>query len=445
MEEKRADVVFVIDASDSMKPCFQQLKNSIRNFVHPFKEEGFESLRLGLLAYNAGPNNGKWVYRNTFINGDAPENMNILYGQDEEAKEALFTRSGDGFVDVDTFCTQLDKIQCCADENTPLALDCAGDFPFEPLCSTRRIIVVFTDEKMEDGVLKNEPIGDDCCELEKVMKKITNRRRATLYYFGPQCEATDMMQDYPRVHVTEVKEYKQREDGEDIWANIDFEKILATMGKNISTSVCEVVDEGEYQRAVYGQDGWDLETWGKDISGGVIDITHVTEGAVLDVSEPLQWLNAKMLWKTPIDLDIHAFYKRTNGYANHIFYQKKKDGYMELDHDAGVGDKLDSPAGNEENIRCRTLNGIERILIATKIFPQHGCFSDYKGCVQITTSNPRQPMINVNMESRKRLDWCVIAMIDNRNPEKPRVFAINQVIAYAPDVDDPRWLNYGNN
>lgn len=441
-EEKRADVVFVVDASDSMKPCFDQLRKNIKKFVQPFKEEGFESLRLGLLAYNAGPSNGKWVYRNTFVNGDAPENMQVLYGDDENAKETLFTRSGDGFVDVDTFCNRLDQINCCADENTPLALDCAGDFPFEPICTTRRIIVVFTDEKMEDGVLKNDCIGDNYSELEKVMEKIINQRHSTLYYFGPQCTAVEeLLQDYPRVFVTNVKDYQEREEGEDIWADIDFEKILEGMAKSISQSVLQVVDEGDYDRAVYGQDKWDLETWGKTATGGVIDITHVKEGAVLDVSEPLDWINAKMHWTTPIDLDLHAFYRTDGGDHGHVFFSNKRDSFVELDHDAGVGNKLDSTDGNEENSRVNTLKGLDRILFATKIFTERGCFSDYHGEVIVTTSNPNQQPIRCAMESKARLNWCVIAMIDNSNPERPRVLPVNQVVADEPNVDDPRWLN----
>ena len=438
-EEKRADVVFVVDASDSMKPCFDQLRNSIKKFVEPFREEGFTSLRLGLLAYNAGPSNGKWVYRNTFINGDAPENMNILYGNDEDAQESLFTRSGDGFVDVETFCNRLDSIKCCADENTPLALDCAGDFPFEPICTTRRIIVVFTDEKLEDGVLKQEAIGENCSELEKVMEKIINQRHATLYYFGPQCEGVEMMEEYSRVFVTEVKEYKERAEGEDVWANIDFERILEGMAKSISQSVLQVVDEGNYSKAVYGQDKWNLEAWGKDEVGGIIDITDVKEGAVLDVSEPLEWINAQMLWKTPIDLDIHAFYRLKNGITGHIYFGNKNAHGMELDRDAGVGDKLDDPEGNQENIRCISLANVDRMIIATNIFNKHGCFSDYNGEVNITTSNPRQPQILCRMESKKRLNWCVIASINNSDPQKPRVLAINKVVANDPDIHDSKW------
>ena len=443
-EEKRADVLFVIDASDSMKPCFDRLRENIKKFVEPFKEEGFESLRLGLLAYNAGPSNGQWVYRHTFVNGDAPENMNILYGEDDDAKDTLFTRSGDGFVDVETFCNRLDQIQCCADENTPLALDCAADFPFEPIGTTRRIIVLFTDEKLEDGVLREEALGDNCSTLEKIMDKISRERHISLYYFGPQCEGAEIMSEYSRVFVNFVKEYKEREDGEDIWAEINFEEILTSMAKNISRSVLQVIDEGDYAKAVFGQDQWNLRAWGKTSTGGVIDITDVKEGAVLDMSEPLEWINAQMLWKTPIDLDLHAFYKTTSGTSNHIFFGRMQADNMTLDGDAGVGDKLDKPDGNEENIRSTTLDGIERILFATKIYREHGCFSDYNGQVNITTSNPKQQPIRVEMKSKERLDWCVIAMLDNSDPARPHVYAINKVIADEPDLKDPTWAEYAN-
>lgn len=440
-EEKRADVVFVIDASDSMKPCFDKLRNSLKSFIQPFREEGFDSLRLGLLAYNAGPSNGHWVYRHTCVNGDDPNNMKILYGDDEDAKEALFTRAGDP--DVDGFCRRLDGITCCADENSPLALDCAADFPFEPLCSARRVIVMFTDEKFETGVLKNDPIGQNCSVFERVMKKI-EKRHITLYLFAPNCEATEVAAEFPRVYLREVPAFVEGQNGRtDTWDHIDFEKVLEGIGRSVSGSVLQVVDEGPFDKAVYGQDKWKLSDWGAAEAGGVIDITNVKEGCALDMSEPLTWINAKLHWRTPVDLDLHAFVRLTDGEEHHVYFGERDDGYMSLDNDAGVGNVLDNPGGNEENIRCRTLDGIDRILFATKIFNERGCFSDYHGSVEVTTSNPRQAMINVNMESRENKTWCVIAMLDNSNPRAPRVYPINRVMSDEPDVNDPQWRNVG--
>ena len=441
-EEKRADVVFVIDASDSMKPCFDKLRSSLKSFIQPFREEGFDSLRLGLLAYKAAPNNGKWAYFHSCVNGDDPNNMKILYGDDEDAKNALFTREGDP--DVDGFCRRLDSITCSADENSPLALDCAADFPFEPLCSARRVIVMFTDEKFETGVLKNEPIGRNCSVLERVMNKIV-KRHITLYLFAPECEATDMMGEFSRIHIRNVPAYVEGQSGRtDTWDNIDFEKVLEGIGRSVSGLVLQVVEEGPCDKAVYCQDKWKLTDWGAaESGGGVIDITNVKEGCALDMSEPLTWLNAKLHWRTPVDLDLHAFVRLTNGSCHEVSFSDRDDGFMSLDNDAGIGNVLDRPEGNEENIRCRSLNGIDRILFATKIFNEEGCFSDYNGSVEVTTSNPRQPMINVNMQSYENKTWCVIAMLDNSDPRAPRVFPINQVMSDDPDVNDPRWRNVG--
>ncbi len=447
-EEKRADVVFVIDASNSMKPCFDKLRACLKSFIQPFREAGFDSLRLGLLAYNAGPDNGHWVFRNVCVNGDRPENMQLLYSDDEDAKEALFTRSGDGFVDVDGFCRVLDGITCCADENSPLALDCAADFPFEPLGTTRRVIVMFTDEKFETGVLKNEPIGRNCNVFARVMEKI-QKRHIRFYLFAPRCEATVMMSDYPRVYLTEVPAFDGETGSVDTWNHIDFKKALEGIGRKVSDSVLQVVDEGPFDKAVYGQDKWPLSAWGATESGGgVIDITHVKEGCALDMSEPLTWINAKLHWHTPIDLDLHAFVRRRSGDVLHVYYSDKNHRWINLDKDAGVGNKLDTPEGNDENIRCDRVglqSEVERILFATKIYNEEGCFSDYHGSVEVTTSNRRQQMIRVNMESYENKTWCVIAMLDNSDPRAPRVYPINQVMADDPDVNDPIWQNVGRN
>ena len=476
--EQRADVVFVVDASDSMKPCFEQLKRGIKKFVKPFSQAGYESLRLGLLAYNAGASNGKWVYRHAFLKDDAPERMQELYSDkdsDDPVKAAFFTKSEDGNVDTQAFCAALDRIECCADENTPLALDCAADFPFEPLCTTRRVIVLFTDEKLEDGVLKKEALGDDCCLIDKVMNKVMTRH-ITLYYFGPECEGTGVIGEFPRVSVSSVKDYKSRTENEDVWSEIDFEKVLEGIGKSVTTSVLQIVDEDELEKAVYGQDQWPAEAWGKAEDGGVINITHETEGVELDTSKPIKWVNAKLAWKTAVDLDIHAFYKLAGsrpakapekkegdvtasdiasgflrfiygaapksgngGRERHIYFGNKKDEFMALDVDAGIGGKLDHPDGNCENIKCSTLKGIERILFATKIYQERGCFSDYKGRVEITTSNNSTPL-SVDMVSRERKNWCVIAMIDNSDPKHPKVYPVNEVVSDEPDVNDPRWI-----
>ncbi len=256
---KCADVVFVIDASGSMRECFDQLRTNIRKFVEPFREEGFDSLRLGLLAYSANIDRTakKCIYRNIVIGGEGATAMKSLYGSVPPRGELFFTRSKNGAVDTDSFMRRLDGVRCKGDEDTVFALDCAADFPYGPLESTRRVMVLFTDEKIEDGVLKQESVGENFSQLEKVMKKIVDRH-ISLYVFAPTSPATDMMSEFSRVFLTNVPEF--RPEATDTWANINFARVLEMMGKSVSSSLSGG-SERDFSRAVFGQDSWEDGRW----------------------------------------------------------------------------------------------------------------------------------------------------------------------------------------
>ena len=256
---KCADVVFVIDASGSMRECFDQLRTNIRKFVEPFREEGFDSLRLGLLAYSANIDRTtkKCIYRNIVIGGEGATAMKSLYGQVPPREELFFTGSKNGAVDTVTFMRRLDGVRCKGDEDTVFALDCAAAFPYGPLKSTRRVMVLFTDEKIEEGVLKQESVGENFTQLEKVMKKIVDRH-ISLYVFAPASPVTDMMSEFSRVFLTNVPEF--RPETTDTWANIDFARVLEMMGKSVSSSLSGG-SERDFSRAVFGQDSWEDDRW----------------------------------------------------------------------------------------------------------------------------------------------------------------------------------------
>lgn len=259
----RADVLFVLDASGSMRPCFDQLKTHIKQFVEPFKVAGFASLRLGLLAYSANKNREKhtMVYRNMFLCPDSVDNMSILYGNPDEASRKFFTSSSNIEVGVAQFTQRLDQIKCKGDEDTLFALDCAGDFPFEPLNTTRRVIILFTDERIEEGVSGRESLGRNKETFDKVMEKITNDRHISLYYFGPKSEVTNDMEDYNRVFFTDVIAEQDRHSDTETWDNLDMEQILEKLGKNISESAVSATDEPRFERATFGQNTWDKDSW----------------------------------------------------------------------------------------------------------------------------------------------------------------------------------------
>lgn len=256
---KCADVVFVVDASGSMRTCFDQLRANIRKFVEPFREEGFDSLRLGLLAYSANIDRTarKCIYRNIVVGGEGVHAMKALYGAAPARDDLFFTRSKDGAVDVETFMRRLDGIRCKGDEDTVFALDCAADFPFGPLESTRRVVVLFTDEKVEDGVLGLESVGENFARLEKVMGKIVDRH-VGLYAFAPASPATDLMSEFSRVYMTAVPEFRPEATG--TWANVDFGRILEMMGRTVSSSLSGGREQ-DWSRALFGQNAWEDDRW----------------------------------------------------------------------------------------------------------------------------------------------------------------------------------------
>ena len=280
---RNADIVFVIDAGSSMRPIFDSLKGRLREVLQQYQDDGAWSLRLGLLAYNAHFDNGRWVYRNMCINGDGPENMRILYGNDDDAKTSLFTRVGDGLVDVEGFCERLDGIDCSGEKNSLLALDCAADFPFRPLYSTRRdpeypettmvsssypMVMMFTNDKFESGILEDVPIDRTLALLERVMEKIM-KRGITLYLFAPDSTATDMISEFSRTWVITPNQVDGAEF--DYAWNRFFERVNCwEIAHHISCYEDAWtpwdLDEwerkkGAYEKAILGQDKWSDDRW----------------------------------------------------------------------------------------------------------------------------------------------------------------------------------------
>ncbi len=280
---RNADIVFVIDASSSMRPIFDGLKEHVRAFLQQFRDDGDWSLRLGLLAYNAHFDNGRWVYRNMCVNGDGPENMRILYGNDDDAKTSLFTRAGDGLVDVEGLCEALDGIDCSGEKNSLLALDSAADFPFRPLYSTWRdperprttmvsssypIVMMVTNDKFESGVLRNVPSDSTLALLERVMGKIS-KREITLYLLAPDSAACDLISCYPRTWVVSPNQVNGVES--DYGLNRFFERVNSRVIAHRLSCYADAwfpedLDEWEqakdaYEKAVLGQDKWSNDCW----------------------------------------------------------------------------------------------------------------------------------------------------------------------------------------
>lgn len=153
-------------------------------------------------------------------------------------------------------------------------------------------------------------------------------------------------------------------------------------------------------------------------------------------------LRAVLEWNAAVDLDIHAFYRpRGGGKDGHVFFgskgKKNKKPYIHLDKDMGVGNV---GGDNREIITIGALGEVELILIVTNIFRVFGFlaeddnFARYDGSVSIITSLNDEVEVPLTSDVAGR--WCVIALIDNSDPESPVVTNINRVVREEPKIDD---------
>lgn len=430
-----ADIVFCMDASGSMQPTFKGVREHVLELLESLKADCQRDwdVRFDFLAYNTAMNcNGKDGMKFHTVGCRGISVLDGLYRSPRDANggatSGFFTR------DVNAFRAALGRVKCEGDEMTAVALDMAADFPFRDAATCHRVIILLTDEKMEDGL----NTGKAETKLMDLARKMQDRRIA-LYMITPQSDMYDTLSQIDKCEWTVV------DSNSDGLRSVDFSKLMQSIGKSVSvsqTSASAVTDPSP----LFNEGSWTdrgdfvLTDMGSGRrSGGTINITDCKEGAALDMSEPLSWIKAKLIWNTPVDLDLHAFVRRTNGDECHIYFGNPQEAHLELDDDQGVGDVVDSENGNEENLTCRTLKGVDKILFATKIFNEEGCFSDYKGRVEVSTSNRAQARIVVDMRSQENLTWCVIAMLDNSNPSQPWMYPVNKVVEDDPEVGSAMW------
>ncbi len=429
-----ADIVFCIDASGSMSPTFRGVRDHVLELLESLRADPQRSwdVRFDFLAFNTAFNcEGKDGMTFKTV---GKKNIDVINGLYHGRYDANGSTSGFFTSDVNAFKSALGGVTCQGDEMTAVALDMAADFPFRDASSCHRVIILLTDETMEDGMNTEKAEG----KLLELARKLQDRRIA-LYMVTPQSDMYDTLSQIDKCEWTVVT------GSSDGLKTVDFGKLMQSIGKSVSVS--QITTAGAIDpKPLFNEARWTdhgncvrTDLGNGAATGGTINITDCKEGAPLDMSQPLNWIRAKLIWNKPVDLDLHAFVRLTNGRKHHIYFGDKNDEFMALDDDQGVGGTVDTPQGNEENITCRKLAGVDRILFATKIFNEGGCFSDYEGRVEVTTSNPGQPKIVVDMRSQERLDWCVIAMLDNGNPTQPWMYAVNKVVADEPNVDSSLW------
>ena len=218
-----------------MGPCFAGLRKHLQALVQPLEQTAFH-LRLGLLAYNCDSQRGSYIYRYQFLDPDLL-GTEIYSGGQTDVAARVFTD------DINCFTRALERVEVGGDEDTLLALDTALDLPFGDIRNTRRVIALFTDEKVETGVRGAEGATEN---LDAIVEKIM-ARKVMLFGFMPACAAADTLGEAEKSEI-EAIDYES-------FANVDFDKLLRGLGKSISVSQIPLKGAGEsWRRALFGQD-----------------------------------------------------------------------------------------------------------------------------------------------------------------------------------------------
>lgn len=240
------DVVLVIDTSISMKPCIDQVRSHLRDLIKPLQGHSTR-VRFGLLAMAAANIAAEGiVYRIATIAGGVETIPPLYHGGSEQIE--YFT------TDPDKIITALDGLQVSGDEDNLMALDIALDFPFGPTSNTKRVIAMFSDEKLENGVQRSE--------VKKYIPQLVEKlhaRRVKLFCAVPYSPAAQQLSEANGSEIEDVG------DGDGL-GSVDFKALLTQMGKSISVSSLQGALDEKYQHALFGQDKWEVGdfSWNED-------------------------------------------------------------------------------------------------------------------------------------------------------------------------------------
>ena len=238
-----ADVVFCLDASGSMGPCFGALRDHVQSFVGGLQSGGQSpwDLRLEFVAYNAGeaPSGGVFGFRTC-----RQQNMdvfNMLYHRPTQtSSDPFFTKA------TREFSEALQKVDVGGDEATFVALDTALDLPWRESAACHRVVILMTDEALETGIYVREQVS----KIPDLIEKL-HALRVKLFIVGPSSDAFDALSAADR------SEYQLLQQAHDGLQQADFKQLLGEIGKSVSVSTLQnVAAPPRAKRALFGQNTW---------------------------------------------------------------------------------------------------------------------------------------------------------------------------------------------
>lgn len=230
-----ADIVFCIDASGSMKPCLEAVCKNVASLVSGLKNDGQIEwdVRFDFLAFSDSSDE---VHRYIFTKTSNTPGISYLYKERDESK--FFTR------DLQEFKKRLSSLGVDGEEAQLIALDTALDFPWRNSSECHRVVILLTDEAIETGV----SIEEQKKTIPELIKKIAEKR-IKLFIVAPESEAF-----YELAEVDQC-EYTPLDNSQNGLEDVDFSKMLATIGRSVSVSQTYEGASSE-PRPLFGQDMW---------------------------------------------------------------------------------------------------------------------------------------------------------------------------------------------
>ncbi|MEY4652500.1 MAG: hypothetical protein RI884_1081 [Pseudomonadota bacterium] len=229
----QVDLVLVIDTSTSMRPCIDQLKTHLKELIKPLQGH-IGRVRFGLVGLSASSKDGEIVYMPRTLAGDT-ESLGWLYS---DANQYEFLTD-----DTDKVIERLDSLTVTGDEDNLVALDIALDHPFGPVSTTKRVVALFSDEKLEAGAQRGA-IKD---YIPRLVEKL-HARRIKLFCAMPYSTVAQQLSEANGSEIEDV--------GGQGLTTVDFKALLGQMGKSISIASLQGALEEKYERALFGQDQW---------------------------------------------------------------------------------------------------------------------------------------------------------------------------------------------
>jgi hypothetical protein len=229
---RTADIVFCIDASASMAPCFMLLQKSLGSMMEALSDgQGAWDVRFDFIAHSASEN-GVFRLESVSLQGS----LSLVEALYAKGNGTLFTSS------IDEFKRRLAAVEMQADEAPLFALDVCLDFPWRDSAKCHRVVIMLTDEPFEEGAL----LQFQQEKLPQLMQKIQDLK-VLLFMVAPDSKVFDQLSQVDK------SEYEVIDGVNSGMANVDFTRLLAAIGKSVSVSNLQGGASPRVQRSLYGQ------------------------------------------------------------------------------------------------------------------------------------------------------------------------------------------------